>query len=114
VSTVAALTHDQIHLLQDLSQQQAAIATLGVEVDQVVIGILQQVVPQAPQFGPLLAGFTSALQAQQAAAQTLQHQAGLLNQLDALQDQVILNPASAQALQPQIATVEQQVSVFIP
>jgi hypothetical protein len=114
VSTVASLTHDQIHLLQDQSQQQAAIAAIGVEVDQVVLAILQPFAPQVAQVRPLIATLTSAIPAQQAVAQALQNQSNLLNQLDDLQDQVLLNPAAAQALQPQIAAVEQQVSLFLP
>src|SRR5262249_29471279 len=52
VNTIASLPHDQIHVLQDQSQQQTALATVGLAVEQVVLGFLQQFAPQAPQFQP--------------------------------------------------------------
>jgi hypothetical protein len=44
VNTIASLPHDQIHVLKDQSQQQTA----RPEVEQFVLGILQQLAPQAP------------------------------------------------------------------
>src|SRR5262249_31635815 len=82
--------HDQIHTLQDQSQQQTALATIRLEVEQVVLGFLQQFAPQAPQFQPVIAFLTSAIPAQQAIVQTLQNQTNLLTQLDDLQDQALI------------------------
>lgn len=146
VNTVASLTHDQIHMLQDQSQQQAAIASFTLAVEQFVFAVVQQIAPQAPQFRPLLTNLASAIPAQQATVQTLQNQSNLLNQLDDLQDQVIIlgsgiqndtaltavfqqmgntqavnslqstiahDQASIQALQPQIAAVELEVSTLV-
>lgn len=115
---IAALPHDQIHVLQDQAQQQAAIATFTLQVEQFVFSVLETFAPRAPQFQPLIAGLAAAIPAQQAAVQTLQDHSNLLNQLDDLQDQVIMldaagNAAAAQALQPQIAAVEQEVSAFV-
>lgn len=146
VNTVASLTHDQIHMLQDQSQQQVAIAAFTLAVEQFVFAVVQQFAPQVPQFRPLLTSLASAIPAQQATVQTLQNQFSLLNQLDDLQDQVIIlgseiqndtaliavfqqmgnaqavgslqstiarDQASIQALQPQIAAVELEVSTFV-
>jgi hypothetical protein len=145
-TAIASLSHDQLHALQSQFQQQAAIAAIVLEVDQVALAILQQFAPQTPQFRPVIANLTSAILAQQAAAQTFQNQFNLLNQLDALQDQALIlsaeiqidtslvrvlqqfravqtannlqsviarDQAAVQALQPQIAAVEQQVSTFV-
>ena len=96
VNTVASLSHDQIHMLRDQSQQQAAIASFTLAVEQFVFGVVQQIAPQAPQFRPLLASLASAIPAQQATVQTLQNHSNLLNQLDNLQDQVIILGAEIQ------------------
>jgi hypothetical protein len=96
VNTVASLTHDQIHMLQDQSQQQVAIASFTLAVEQFVFAVVQQIAPQAPQFRPLLTSLASAIPAQQATVQTLQNQFSLLNQLDDLQDQVIIRSSEIQ------------------
>jgi hypothetical protein len=90
INTIASLSHDQIHTLQNQSQQQSATATISLEVEQVVLGFLQQFAPQAPQFQPVIAFLRSAIPAQQATVQTLQNQTNLLNQLDDLQDQALI------------------------
>ncbi|HWG44213.1 MAG TPA: hypothetical protein VN688_15650 [Gemmataceae bacterium] len=146
MNTIASLSHDQIHMLQDQSQQQTALATIRLEVEQVVLGILQQFAPQTPQFQPVIASLTSDIPARQATVQMLQHQTDLLNQLDDLQDQslilnaviqnaapvvsvlqqlgneqaanalqntIVADQAAVQALQPQIAAVEVEVSAFV-
>jgi hypothetical protein len=146
VNTVASLTHDQIHVLQDQFQQQAAIATIVLEVEQVALAILQSLAPQNPQFQPVIATLTSVIPAQQASTQMLQNESNLLNELDDVQDQGLIlsamiqndttlvavlqgigavqaansvqsmiaqDQAALQALQPQIAAVEQQVSTFV-
>lgn len=103
VNAVASLSHDQIHMLQDQSQQQTAIAALRLEVEQVVLGILQQFAPQVPQFQPAIAFLRGAIPAQEAAVTTLQNQTNLLNQLDDLQDQSLMLNAviqNAAALTP--------------
>src|SRR6185312_6540166 len=87
VNTIASLPHDQIHVLQDQSQQQTAMATLRLEVEEIVLGLLQEFAPQAPQFQPLIASLTADIPMQQATVQILQMQTDLLNQLDDLQDQ---------------------------
>jgi hypothetical protein len=89
-NTVASLSHDQIHMLQDQSQQQVAIASFTLAVEQFVFAVAQQLAPQAPQFRPLVTSLASAIPAQQATVQTLQNQFNLLNQLDDLQDQVLI------------------------
>lgn len=144
-NTIAALPHDQIHALQAQSQQQTDIATVRLEVEQAVLGILQLFAPQVPQIRPGIAFLTSIIPAQQAAVNTLQNQTNLLNQLDDLQDQALIlnamiqndtalvglqqqlgnvqavnmlrstiaaDQATVQALQPQIAAVEVEVSTF--
>jgi hypothetical protein len=146
VNTIASLSHDQIHMLQDQFHQQTALATIRLEIEQVVVSLLQPFAPQVPQLQPVVAGLTSAIPMQQATVQTLQNQSNLLDQLDDLQDQVIIlnatiqndstlipvlrqlgneqaasaltntilaNQATIQALQPQIAAVEQEVSMFV-
>ncbi len=146
VNTVASLSHDQIHKLQDQSQQQVSVAGFTLAVEQFVLAVAQQLTPQAPQVKPLVSALTSIIPAQQALVQTLQNQSNLLNQLDDLQDQVIMldaeiqngtaliavfqqqgnmqavngllstiahDQASIQALQPQIAAVEVEVSTFV-
>ncbi len=143
---IASLSHDQIHVLQARSQQQTAIATVRLEVEQAVLGILQLFAPQMPQIQPAMALRTGAIPAQQSAVNSLQNQTNLLNQLDDLQDQSItlgaeIQNATAlvpmllelgnvqvanmlqsliaadqlamQALQPQIAAVEVEVSAFV-
>ena len=95
-SRIAALSHDQIHNLQDQSQQQAANATFTLAVEQFVLGFLQPFAPQAPQLGPLIATLTGAIPAQNALVQTLQNQLNSLNQLDDLQDQVLILDATIQ------------------
>jgi hypothetical protein len=87
VTAVASLPHDQIHVLLAQSQQQAAIATIVLDVEQAALALVKQLAPQAPQFQPVIANLTRAIPAQQAAARTFQNQSNLLNQLDALQDQ---------------------------
>jgi hypothetical protein len=146
VTAIASLPHDQIHVLQAQSQQQAAIATIVLDVEQAALALVRQLAPQAPQFQPLIANLTRAIPAQQAAVRTFQNQSNLLNRLDTLQDQALIlgaeiqidaslvpvlqqsgaaqtanslrstiaqDQAAVQALQPQIAAVEQQVSTFV-
>lgn len=146
VNPIASLSHDQIHDLQAQSQQQTAIATVRLEVEQTVLGILQLFAPQAPQFQPAIALLIGAIPTQQAAVNSFQNQTNLLNQLDDLQDQSITlsaqiqsangllptlqqlgdvqtanmlqniiaaDQATVQALQPQIAAVEVEVSAFV-
>ena len=146
VNAIASLSHDQVHTLQDVFQQQTTQAINLLQVEQIVLGVLQQFAPQAPQFQPLIAALTSAIPMQQATVQTLQNQSNLLDQLDDLQDQVIIlngtvqndsavipalqqlgnqqaanslattiaaDQAMVQALQPQIAAAEQEVSTFV-
>ena len=146
VNTIASLSHDQIHVLQDQSQQQSTIATITLEVEQTVLNILHLFAPQAPQFQPAIAFLNSVIPAQQATVATLQNQTNLLNQLDDLQDQALIlnamiqndaamipvqqqignmqavnmlqstiaaDQTAVQALQPQIAAVEVEVSTFI-
>jgi hypothetical protein len=96
VNTIASLSHDQIHILQDQSQQQSVIATIRLEVEQAVLGILQSFAPQAPQFQPAIAFFTSAIPPQQTTVTTLQNQTNVLNQLDDLQDQALILNATIQ------------------
>jgi hypothetical protein len=95
-NTIASLSHDQIHVLQDQSQQQAANAAFVLQVEQFVLAVLEQFGPQAPQFQPLIATLTSVIPAQQSLAQTLQNQSNLLNQLDDLQDQALILGAEIQ------------------
>jgi hypothetical protein len=89
-SRIAALSHDQIHNLQDQSQQQASNAAFTLAVEQFVLGFLQPFAPQVPQFKPLITTLTGIIPAQQTQVQTLQNQLNLLNQLDDLQDQVLI------------------------
>ncbi len=96
VNTIASLSHDQIHVLQDQSQQQTATATIRLEVEQAVLDILQVFAPQVPQLRPDIALLTSVIPAQQAMVNSLQNQTNLLNQLDDLQDQSILLNAQIQ------------------
>jgi hypothetical protein len=96
VNTIASLPHDQIHVLQDQSQQQTDMATIRLEVEQVVLGILQPFASQVPQLQPAIAFLTSAIPAQQATVATLQNQTNLLNQLDDLQDQALILNATIQ------------------
>jgi hypothetical protein len=144
-NTIASLAHDQIHVLQAQSQQQTAIATIRLEEEQAVLGILQLFAPQVPQVQPAIAFLTSIIPAQQVTVNTLQNQTNLLNQLDDLQDQALIlnamiqnaaalvpvqqqlddiqvanmlqsiiavDQTAVQALQPQIAAVEVEVSTF--
>ncbi len=146
VNTIASVPHDQIHVLQDQSQQQTAIATITLEVEQAVLGILQVFAPRVPQVQPAIAFLSSVIPGQQATVATLQNQTNLLNQLDDLQDQALIlnamiqndaasipmqqqlgntqavnmlqnsiaaDQAAVQALQPQIAAVEGEVSNFV-
>jgi hypothetical protein len=112
VNTVASLSHDQIHMLQDQSQQQTDTATIRLEVEQIVFGILEQFAPQAPQFQPVIAFLSSAIPAQQATLTTLQNQTNLLNQLDDLQDQALIlnatiqNAAAVVPVQQQLGNVQ--------
>jgi hypothetical protein len=96
VNTIASLTHDQIHMLQDQSQQQTTTAMVRLEVEQAVLDILQLFAPQVPQLRPDIALLTSVIPAQQAMVNSLQNQTNLLNQLDDLQDQGILLNAQIQ------------------
>lgn len=96
VNTIASLSHDQIHALQDQSQQQTENATVLLQVEQAVLGILQLFAPQVPQLQPDIALLANAIPAQQATAATLQNQTNLLNQLDDLQDQSIILSAQIQ------------------
>jgi hypothetical protein len=107
VNTVASLSHDQIHTLQDQSQLQAAIAVARLEVEQAVLGILQAFAPQVPQVRPEIASLQSVLPAQQATANVLQNQMNLLNQLDDLQDQGILLGVQIQQASSLIPTLLQ-------
>jgi hypothetical protein len=92
VNAIASLPHDQIHMLQDQFQQQTTQAIIRLEVEQIVLGVLQQFASQAPQFQPVIAFLTNDIPMQQATVQTLQNQTNLLNQLDDVQDQsIILN-----------------------
>jgi hypothetical protein len=106
-NTIASLSHDQIHQLQDQSQQQSAQATVRLEVEQAVLGILQLFAPQVPQFQPVIAFLTSAIPAQQAIVNTLQNQTNLLNQLDDLQDQGIILDAQIQSAAALIPMLQQ-------
>ena len=106
-NTIAALSHDQVHMLQDQSQQQASLATFRLEVEQVVLGLVQRFAPQAPQFQPLIASLTSDIPKQQAAVQTLQNQTNLLNQLDDLQDQSLILNGVIQQLTPLVPVLRQ-------
>jgi hypothetical protein len=90
VNAIASLSHDQIHVLQDVFQQQTTQAINRLQVEQVVLGVLQQFAPQAPQFQPVIAFLTNDIPAQQATVQTLQNQTNLVNQLDDVQDQAII------------------------
>jgi hypothetical protein len=108
VNTVAALSHDQIHAIQDQSQQQTANATILLEVEQVVLGILQPFAAQVPQIQPDIALLTSVIPGQQARVNTLQNQTNLLNQLDNLQDTVIIDTAQIQQANGLIPTFQQQ------
>lgn len=96
VNTVASLSHDQIHVLQDQSQQQTTNALIRLEVEQVVLDIFQLFAPQAPQLQPDIALLANAIPAQQATVNALQNQTNLLNQLDDLQDQSIILSAQIQ------------------
>jgi hypothetical protein len=90
VNSIASLSHDQIHMLQDQSQFQTALATVRLEVEQAVLGILDVFAPHMPQFQPLIAFLNHSIPAQQATVNSLQNQNNLLNQLDDLQDQGII------------------------
>ena len=90
VNAIASLSHDQVHMLQDVFQQQTTQAINLLQVEQIVLGVLQQFAPQAPQFQPAIAFLTNAIPTQQATVQTLQNQTNLLNQLDDVQDQAII------------------------
>jgi hypothetical protein len=111
-NTIASLPHDQIHVLQDQSQQQLDSATIRLEVEQIVLGILQPFALQAPQFQPVIAFLKSDIPAQQATVTTLQNQTNLLNQLDDLQDQglilnaTIQNAAALIPVQQQLGNVQ--------
>jgi hypothetical protein len=104
---IASLSHDQIHVLQAQSQQQTAIATVRLEVEQTVLGILQLFAPQVPQIQPAIALLTNTIPAQQAAANSLQNQTNLLNQLDDLQDQSITLSAQIQSANGLLPTLQQ-------
>lgn len=96
VNTVASQSHDQIHTLQDQSQQQTTAATIRLEVEQIALGILRPFATQLPQLQPLIASLTAAIPMQQATVQTLQNQTNLLNQLDDVQDQALILNAQIQ------------------
>lgn len=112
VNTIASLPHEQIHVLQDQSQQQTDLATLRLEVEQLALGILQLFAPQVPQVQPAIAFLTSAIPAQQATVTMIQNQTNLLNQLDDLQDQALIFNAMIQnanvllPIQQQIGNVQ--------
>jgi hypothetical protein len=89
-NAIAALSHDQIHTLQDQAQQQATIATLTLQVEQFVLSVLKPFAAQFPQVKPFLNALSNAIPMQQARATQLQNQSNALDQLDSLQDQVIL------------------------
>ena len=95
-NTIASVSHDQVHTLQDVFQQQTTQATVTLQVERVVLGILQQFAPQVPQLKPVIASLTNAIPMQQATVQTLQNETNLLNQLDDLQDQVIISNGTIQ------------------
>jgi hypothetical protein len=107
VNTIASLPHDQIHVLQDVFQQQTTQAIVTLEVEQIALSILQQFAPQAPQLKPVIASLTSAIPAQQATVQTLQNETNLLNQLDDLQDQVIILDTTIQNAAALVPTFQQ-------
>ena len=107
VNTIASLSHDQIHMLQDQSQQQSDSATFRLEVEQTVLSILQAFAPQVPQFQPAIAFLTRDIPAQQATATTLQNQTNLLNQLDDLQDQALTLNAAIQNAAALVPVVQQ-------
>jgi hypothetical protein len=111
VNTIASLPHDQIHMLQDVFQQQTTQAIVTLEVEQIALGILQQFAPQAPQFQPVIAFLTSAIPAQQVTVQTLQNETNLVNQLDDVQDQAIILNAMIQNAAVLIPVLQQQGNV---
>jgi hypothetical protein len=108
LNTIASLPHDDIHVLQAVFQQQTAQATGLLQAEQVVLGILQQFAPQAPQFQPVIALLTSAIPGQQATVQTLQNETNLVNQLDTVQDTSIILNAMIQNAQAMIPVLQQQ------
>jgi hypothetical protein len=107
MNTVASLSHDQIHILQDQSQQQTTMATIRLEVEQIVLGLVQPLAAQTPQVAPLIAGLTAAIPMQQATVQRLHQQTDLLNQLDDLQDQSLILGAVIQNATPVVGVLEQ-------
>jgi hypothetical protein len=108
VNTIASLSHDQIHMLQDQSQQQTDSATIRLEVEQAVLGILRQFASQEPQFQAAIAFLTNAIPAQEATVTSLQNQTNLLNQLDDLQDQALILNATIQNVAA-LVPVQQQL-----
>ncbi len=110
-NTVASLSHDQIHSLQDQSQQQTENAIIRLEIERAVLGILQLFAAQVPQFQPEIAFLSNAIPAQQATVNSLQNQTNLLNELDDLQDQVILLTAQIQNASAVIPTLLQHGDV---
>lgn len=107
VNTVASLSHDQIHTLQDAFQQQTNQAIVRLEVEQIVFGILQQFAPQAPQFQPAIAFLKSDIPVQQANVQMLQNETNLVNQLDDVQDQSIILNGTIQNAAALVPTFQQ-------
>lgn len=96
VNAIASLPHDQIHVLQAVFTQQTEMATIQLEVEQVVLGILQPFAQQVPQIQPVIGFLNSVIPGQQATVNTLQNQTNLVNQLDAVQDQAIILDATIQ------------------
>lgn len=96
VNTIASLSHDQIHMLQDQSQQQTAFATARLETEQAIQNLLQLFASQLPQIRPAIAFLASDIPAQQGVVNSLQNQTNLLNELDDLQDQSIILTAEIQ------------------
>jgi hypothetical protein len=108
VNTIASLSHDQIHTLQDVFQQQTNQAIVTLQVEQIALGILQQFASQAPQFQPVIAALASAIPMQQGTVQTLQNETNLLNQLDDVQDQAIILNAMIQNAAALVPVFQQQ------
>jgi hypothetical protein len=106
-NTVASLSHDQIHQLQDQSQQQTNLVTIGLEVEQTLFGILKVFAPQAPQFQPTITFLTRDIPTQQATVKSLQNQTDLFNQLDDLQDQSITLSAAIQSAVALVPVLQQ-------
>lgn len=111
VNNIASFSHDQIHALQDQSQLQTALATVRLEVEQAVLGILDVFAPHVPQFQPAITFLNRAIPAQQATVSSLQNQNDLLNHLDDLQDQGIMLDAQIQSAAALVPMLQQRGDV---